>query len=135
MKHRLKYPLLLIIFIICFISSIILSFIPPEKACGGTETGCYIINTSKYAELIGIKNCYFGLIAFSILIFLTIWHILKPKKYKKQLVFVGLLVGSIFAVYFIYLQFILIKACCQYCMVVDIGTLIGLALNLFWKEK
>lgn len=135
MKRKSKYITLLIIFILCFVASSILSFIPPEQACGGTETGCYIINTSKYAGTIGIKNCYFGLIAFSILIFLTIWYILKPKEYKKQLILLGLLIGSIFAAYFIYLQFIVIQACCQFCMVVDIGTLLGLAIFLFWKEK
>lgn len=135
MKHKQKYVTLLIIFIICLIASIILSFIPSEEACGGSETGCYIVSQSEYAQTIGIKNCYFGLIVFSILIILTIYHILKPKKYKKQLILIGLLIGSAFAAYFIYLQLIVIQACCQYCMVVDIGTLLGLAIALFWKEK
>jgi len=134
MKYKQKYIILLIIFIICLIASAILSFIPPEEACGGTDTSCYIVNT-EYVETIGIKNCYFGLIAFSVLIILTICHILKPKKYKKQLILIGLIIGSIFALYFIYLQFIVIQACCQYCMVVDMGTLLGLVIALFWKEK
>jgi uncharacterized membrane protein len=134
MNHKQKYIVLLIIFIICLIASAILSFIPPEEACGGTDTSCYIVNT-EYAETIGIKNCYFGLIAFSVLIILTICHILKPKKYKKQLILIGLITGSVLAVYFIYLQLIVINACCQYCMVVDMGTLLGLVIALFWKEK
>jgi len=135
MKYKQKYIVLLIIFILCFIASVILSFIPPEEACGGSETGCYIVSQSEYAQTIGINNCYFGLIAFSVLIILTICHILKPKKYKKQLILIGLIIGSIFALYFIYLQLIVINACCQYCMVVDIGTLLGLVIALFWKEK
>ena len=135
MNHKQKYIVLLIIFIICLIASAILSFIPPEKACGGDETSCNIVSESPYAQTIGIKNCYFGLIVFSVLIILTICHILKPKKYKKQLILTGLIIGSILAVYFIYLQLIVINACCQYCMVVDIGTLLGLAIALFWKEK
>ena len=135
MNYKQKYQTLLIVFIICFIASTILSFIPPKEACGGSETGCYIVSQSEYAQTIGINNCYFGLIAFSVLIILTIHHLLKPKKYKKQLILVGLIIGSIFALYFIYLQFIIIQACCHYCMVVDIGTLLGLAIFLFWKEK
>ncbi len=135
MNHKQKYIVLLIIFIICLIASAILSFIPPEKACGGDETSCNIVSESPYAKTIGIKNCYFGLIIFSVLIILTICHILKPKKYKKQLILIGLIAGSVLAVYFIYLQLIVIKACCQYCMVVDIGTLLGLVIALFWKEK
>ena len=135
MKYKQKYVILLIIFIICLIASIILSFIPLEEACGGTDTGCYIVNISKYERTIGIKNSYFGLIAFSVLIILTIYHILKPKRYKKQLILIGIIIGSVFAAYFIYLQVIVIKAYCQYCMVVNIGTLLGLAIALFWKEK
>jgi len=135
MKDKKKHITLLLIFILCFIASAILSFIPPEKACGSVGSGCYIINTSKYAATIGIKNCYFGLTAFSVLIFLAIWNILKPKKYKKQLILLGLLLGSVFSIYFIYLQLIVIKACCQFCMVVDIGVLVGLSIALFWKEK
>ena len=135
MKYKQKYIILMIIFILCFIASAILSFIPPEEACGGTDTGCYIVNTSEYEKTIGIKNSYFGLIAFSVLIILTLYYILKPKKYKKQLILIGLIIGSIFAAYFIYLQVIVIKAYCEYCMVVDIGTLLGLATTLFWKEK
>jgi len=135
MKHKQKYIVLLIIFIICLIASAILSFIPPEQACGGSETSCNIVNESQYAQTIGIKNCYFGLIVFSVLIILTICHILKPKKYKKQIILIGLIIGSILAAYFIYLQLIVIKACCPYCMVVDVGTLLGLAIFLFWKEK
>lgn len=135
MNHKQKYIILLIIFIISLIASAILSFIPPEKACGGDETSCHIVNESLYAKTIGVKNCYFGLIAFSVLIILTIFHILKPKKYKKQLILIGLIIGSVFAAYFIYLQSIVIKAYCPYCMVVDVGTLLGLAIALFWKEK
>jgi uncharacterized membrane protein len=135
MKHKQKYIVLLIIFILCFIASAILSFIPPEEACGSIDSGCYIVSQSEYAQTIGINNCYFGLIAFSVLIILTIFHILKPKKYKKQLILIGLIIGFVFAIYFIYLQLIVIQACCQYCMVVDIGTLLGLAIALFWKEK
>lgn len=135
MKYQKKYLALLAVFVMCFLASAILSFIPPEQACGSSKSGCYIINTSEYAKVIGIENCYFGLIAFSFLIFFTIWHILKPKKYKKQLILIILALGSVFAIYFIYLQLIVIKACCQYCMVVDIGTLLGLTIALFWKEK
>lgn len=132
---KIKYQTLLIIFIVCFVASAILSFIPPEKACGGTDTACYIVSQSEQAETIGVKNCYFGLIAFSVLIILNLMHLKKPEKYKKQIILLALLIGSAFALYFIYLQLFIIKACCTYCMFVDIGTLLGLAIFLFWKEK
>ena len=132
---KYKYKILLTIFILCFIASAVLSFIPPEQACGGSETACYIVNNSEYAGTIGIKNCYFGLIAFFILIILSLIHLREPEKYKKQLIGTALIIGSIFALYFIYLQLFVIKACCQYCMVIDIGTLLALAIFVFCKEK
>ena len=131
----MKNKTLLIIFIICLIASAILSFIPPEIACGGENTGCYAVQDSGYEQTIGIKNCYFGLIAFGIITILTIMHIKNPKKYTKKLITSGLLIGSIFAIYFIYLQVFIIKACCQYCMVVDIGTLLALIIIFAWREK
>ena len=131
----MKSQTLLIIFIICFIASAILSFIPAEKACGGTQSTCYAVQQSGYEETIGIKNCYFGLITFGILIILTLAHIKKPVKYKKQIITFALIIGSLFAVYFIYLQLFVIQACCKYCMTIDIGTLLALVIILFWREK
>ena len=49
----MKSQTLLIIFIICFIASAILSFIPAEKACGGTQSTCYAVQQSGYEETIG----------------------------------------------------------------------------------
>ena len=135
MKNKQKYQVLLIIFIICFIASTILSFIPPEKACGGSNTGCYIVSQSVYAQTIGINNCYFGLIVFSLLIIITIAYLRKPKKYLKQIITIALSISSILALYFIYLQFFIIKACCTYCLVVEIGILLSLIIMLLWKEK
>lgn len=131
----MKNPILLPIFIVCFIASAILSFIPAEEACGGTETGCYAVNTSEYTNTIGIKNSYFGLIAFGSLIVLTTSQMRKPKKYKKILITIGIIAGSLFAVYYLYLQIFVIKALCKYCIVIDSGILLSLILLFTWRQK
>ncbi|OYT36290.1 hypothetical protein B6U91_01475, partial [Candidatus Pacearchaeota archaeon ex4484_71] len=65
MKQKLKYSIILTIFILSFLSSIVLSFVPIEQACGGINNGCYQVQTSNYESTLGIKNSTIGLIAFA----------------------------------------------------------------------
>jgi len=113
----------------------ILSFIPLETYCGSTETSCGIVHTSEYEHTLEIKNSYLGLGAFLILSLLTISNIKKPKKIKKQLIKTGLIIATGFAIYFMYIQFIILKATCFYCLIVDILTIISLGLLILFKEK
>ena len=130
----MKNNTLLFIFIVCFIASAILSFIPAEEACGGTQTSCYAVSHSGYEDTIGIKNSYLGLIAFGILAIILLSHMDKPKKYKQILLTIGIICGSIFAIYYLYLQIFVIKALCKYCIVIDSGILISLILLFAWKK-
>jgi uncharacterized membrane protein len=132
---KTKYILLIAIFFLSFIASAVLSFVPPEQACGGIQTTCYIVQTSEYEKTLGINNSYFGLIAFPILLIFTFSHLKKQEKYKKRIITLGILFGSIFAIYFLYLQFFVIKALCKYCIVVDIGALLSLCIITLWKEE
>lgn len=131
---KVKYRLLSVVFGICFIISGILAFIPPEQACGGIETTCYAVQTSQYERTLGVNNSYFGLIAFSILGMLAVLHVKYPRKVKKRLLILGTLAGSLFAIYFLYLQFFVINALCRYCMVVDTGSILALFIMIFWRE-
>ena len=131
----MKNKTLLTIFIICFVASAVLSFIPPEEACGGVQTGCYAVNNSGYENTIGIKNSYFGLIAFGTLIFLTGSQMKKPRKKKQTLINLGVIAGSLFALYYLYLQAFVIKAFCKYCLVVDSGILLSLIIVFTWRPK
>ncbi len=129
-----RYRLLAVIFGICFIASGILSFMTPEQACGGTDTGCYAVQESGYKEALGMNNSYFGLIAFSILGVLSLSHLDNPRKIKKKLITYGIIAGSVVAIYFLYLQFFVINAICRYCFVVDVGILLALGIMFLWKE-
>lgn len=132
---KAKYVVLIAIFFISLVASAILSFLPAEQACGGIQTTCYVVQTSQYEKTLGINNSYFGLIAFPALLIFTLFHIKKPKKYKKQIITFGIVFGALVALYFLYLQFFVINALCKYCMIVDLGSLLSLALILIWKEK
>ena len=114
--------------------SLVLSFMPLEQACG--ENGsCTIVQTSKYETTFGIKTAHIGLIAFPILALIAIFELKKKRKYQRKLLNLGIVVGSAFALYFLYLQFFILKAICKYCLVADIATLISLGIILFWEEK
>lgn len=120
--------------ILATIASVVLTFTPLDVACG-QNSGCTIVNTSKYESTFGIKNAHLGLIAFPILGILTILELRKSKRYQKRLITLGMLIGGIFAIYFLYIQFFVLKAICKYCMVVDFGVLLSLGLILFFEEK
>lgn len=134
MKNKKKYIILFAIMMLATAMSIVLSFVPLEKACGNSGS-CTIIQTSQYESIFGIKNAHLGLIAFPILALITILELRKSRKYQKILLNLGIILGSLFALYFLYLQFFILKAICKYCMVVDIGVLISLGIILFWEEK
>jgi uncharacterized membrane protein len=131
----MKYKTILFILAIIIGASTILSFIPLDQACGIGATGCSQVQASEYGQTFGIKNAHLGLVAFAILFLINFWHIKKPTKQKKQFLTLGLSVGSIVAVYFIYLQLFVLNAICPYCMVADLGIITSLAIILFVKEK
>lgn len=133
MKNKTKYIIILILMILATVASIILSTMTLEQACG-ENSGCTIVNNSQYEKTFGIKNAHLGLIAFPILAILTILELRKKNKYRKTLIQLGITTGSIFAIYFLYLQFFVLNAICKYCMVVDIGVIISLGL-IFFEEK
>jgi uncharacterized membrane protein len=134
MKKEKKYIVILVIFILAILASGILSFVSIEQACGGTQTGCYAVNTSQYEKTLGIKNGYIGLVVFSILAIITSLHIRNPSKSKKRIIITGIILGTLFALYFLYIQFFVLKAICKYCMVIDLGMLINLGIIMFWKD-
>jgi uncharacterized membrane protein len=135
MVSKTKYKILLILFGICFLASLILSFVSIEQACGGTQTGCYAVQTSQYETTFGIKNAYFGLGAYFIIGLLAALQIKHPNKERKNLIIAGVVFASLIAVYLLYIQFFVLHAVCKYCMAIDSATLVSLGIMIFWKEK
>ena len=127
MKNKTKYSIILILMILATVASLVLSFVSLEQACGNSES-CMFVQTSQYETTFGIKNAHIGLIAFPLLAILTIFELKKTNKYRKTLLTLGIILGSIFSIYFLCIQFFILKAICKYCLVVDIGVLISLFL-------
>ncbi|MEX0920787.1 MAG: vitamin K epoxide reductase family protein [Candidatus Pacearchaeota archaeon] len=130
-----KYEIILVLFIISLISSIILS-IPSVSDMCSVVGGCDIVHDCCYNYTFGILNSYFGILAFLFLSIITFFQIKKPSKIKRNTIHLGTILGSIFALWFIYLQQFVIGAYCQYCLVVDFSLLIALGIIIFnWRDK
>jgi uncharacterized membrane protein len=129
--ERVKYKILLALFGISLISSLILSLIPTPIVCSA-EVGCDIVQTSSYNQTLGLKNSYYGLVIFTFLVFLTLSHIKKPTKNKKMLIHLAIIVSSLVALYFLYIQKFVLQAFCKYCCVTDVSVLLSLVV-MIWK--
>lgn len=124
---KYTHHILLVIFIISFFTSTILALAKTPPLC---ENGCDLVRTSKYSYSFGIKNDFYGAFAFLFLSIITYLNIKKPSKNKKYLINLGVVLGSIVGLYFIYLQKFVIKAYCKYCLVIDLGMLLCLSIML-----
>ena len=136
MKQKTKYRILLILFIASLISSFILSvnlLKPSDLICSPGE-GCSIVANSPYSKTLGIENEYIGFFFFLAMTFLTISHLRNPTEKKKRYIFIGVFIGALWAVYSIYLMEFVINAFCKYCTVIDISSLLALALDLIFRE-
>jgi len=134
-----KYHIILALFIAALISSIILSVKPVSEICD-IDSGCEIVYYSIYNSFLGIQNSYYGVVIFILLIMLTLSYLINPTQNKKSMINLSILVGSIIALYFLYIQGFILKTYCQYCLMVDLSMVISLILilpelknNLFGK--
>lgn len=131
---HLRYKILLVIFLAALISSLLLSFVPLPLICT-KFTGCNAVQTSIYAKTFGISNSYYGIVIFALMSLLSVLHIRKPRKHTKLLIHAGVFMGTLVVLYFLYLQQFVIHAYCKYCLVVDIGMVIGfIVLNIPEKK-
>jgi len=126
----MKYKIFLLIFAISLISSIILTSNASTGVCtiGGS---CDTVNNSPYGHLFGIKNSVYGIFIFSFMIALTLFHMNRPTKQTRILIHFAVILGSLIAIYFLYMQFFIIRVFCTYCLIVDFGLLISL-IFMFW---
>jgi len=131
----MKYKILLLLFAIIIIVSSILSFIPLDKACKQEKGSCEIVNTSQYESTFGVKNSHLGLIAFLILSGVTFSQIKRPKKIKKRLIGTGLIIGTVYSLYFLLIQFFVLKATCFYCITADVAVILSLIIFLGVKNE
>ena len=130
----MKYKFLFWLFLLAFIASLVLSLAPISEICDPGK-GCDVIQHSSYASTLGIKNSHYGSIIFGLTLLLILSHIRKPEEYKKKITHTVIIVSSLIAIYFIYIQQFVLNTYCKYCLVVDISILTALLIIIFnWKK-
>jgi uncharacterized membrane protein len=128
-----KYRILIILFIISFAASTALSVIPLPEICDPGK-GCDVVQTSKYATLFGIKNSIYGMGVFALLITLSYFQLKRFNRNRDKIINYSIIIGTVIALWFIYLQAIVLEAWCKYCMVADIAVIFAFLVIVFWKK-
>ena len=129
----MKYKIFLLVFLISLISSIIIFSNSSTGVCkiGG---GCDTVNSSSYGSTLGIKNSVYGIFIFSFMIALTLFHINKPNKHTRRVIHGAVILGSLVAIYFLYLQLFVIRVFCSFCLIIDFGLIISLIFLFYLWE-
>ena len=137
----MKKQLLLLLSVLGLVDSIFLSWkhfkniIPP--CTGSIFSDCGQVLTSEYAYFFGLPLAYIGIIYYSILV-LSLLIYLKSRNRKAIYIFIiANSIGVFFSIYFVFLQLVVIRAICTYCMLSAMITfsIFGLWQNIFNKEK
>ncbi len=129
----MKYKIFFSVFIVSLISSIILYSNSLTGICD-PDKGCDVVNSSSYGSTLGIKNSVYGMFVFSFMITLTLFHIRKPNNNTRRIIHAAVILGSVIALYFLYLQFFIIRVFCTFCMIIDFGLLISLIFLFYLWE-
>lgn len=130
MHRRHKYDIIVIFSVIALCVSVYLSI---SKAMSLTVPcditgGCETVLTSKYSQILGVPLSTVGIAYFSLVMVTA----LLANHYKRagQMLTLFLAVGSIASLIFLFLQFLVIRAVCQYCLVTDLATIAMLFLDI-----
>jgi uncharacterized membrane protein len=80
--------------------------------CVGDSSGCETVQTSRYAEVLGVPVAALGVIAYAGLLGSALIRDARAALFG---LFVAL-VGTLFSAYLTYVEFFVIQALCQWCV-------------------
>lgn len=132
-KH--KYDIIVLLSLVGFGISVYLAtseLLGFSVPCGITG-GCNQVLTSKYSKLFGVPLAMWGVLYFFGVVFFSLLanHYQKAKKLLTLMVSVG----AMGAMWFLYIQFFVIKQICQYCFTTDVLAVVLLVWDLNIEHK
>lgn len=80
-------------------------------------TGCQAVKSSIYGSILGIKVSLIGLASFTFL--LAIFIFIDHHPHMPKLFLAANIIGALMALYFLYVQFFILKAVCSFCLISD----------------
>jgi len=97
--------------------------------------GCDLVTKSEYSSIMGVPVALLGALYY-LAIFLGVYIILETKKYDYlRFVAIATTGGFLFSAWFVYLQFFVIHAICQYCMLSAITSTTMFAASIVYFSK
>ena len=143
MKSRTlqRISLCLIIFLVVFSAYLVYSGLFGSAFCiisGDGVSDCSSVQNSSYGYVFGIKVVYLGFFAYLFLLFLFLASMKKDgdAKVYYNYYLVAVFVGVLVALYFIFVQFFILREICSSCLVVDFGTIVlGAISYLEFRKK
>ncbi|MEM9951032.1 MAG: vitamin K epoxide reductase family protein [Chloroflexota bacterium] len=107
--------------------------------CSENQTfSCGTVQASRWSELFGIPIAYLGFGLYAVLGLLLIFEDYSDflAEYGRVLVFIGVIVGWLFSMWLVYVQFFIILALCQWCLAheANFTILFGVILYLTWEH-
>lgn len=95
---------------------------------------CVLVQNSDYGKIFGVSVSLFGVVAFGVLLILTFFG-LKRGSRSYNLFSIFTLIGAVFAAYFLFLQFFVIRKLCFNCIIIDFLMLVIFVLNgIHWMK-
>ena len=79
--------------------------------CAGGSSGCETVQTSRYAEILGVPVASLGLLAYTGLLGSALMRDQRAALFGLLIA----LIGTLFSAYLTYLEIFVIKAFCQWC--------------------
>lgn len=130
----MKYKIFLFIFAISLISSIVLYSNSLTGICDPGK-GCDVVNSSAYGSTFGVSNSLYGVFIFALMLILTMLHMAKPNRHTRNVIHGAVIIGALISIYFLFLQFFVIRVFCIFCLIIDFGLLIALLFMFYlWKH-
>lgn len=105
------------------------------KHYAGTGPACLVFErcdevlNSEYAVMFGLPVSLWGMVYYAAILFLAIFSFLEKSRRALDLAAIIVLAGFLFSVYFLFIQFFVLKAICFYCLVsASVTFLLGISL-------
>lgn len=97
--------------------------------------GCDLVTKSEYSQIMGIPVALLGALYY-LAIFLAAYIIIETKKTEYlRFIAIATTFGFLFSAWFVYLQFFVINAICQYCMLSAITSTTMFAASIVYFSK
>lgn len=84
---------------------------------GAGLDGCNTVAQSPYSQFFGIPLAYLGVAFYALLLLAALAALWKHHRHIHRALLAIAFLGAAFSVVFLYIQFVLIKALCIYCLI------------------